>query len=112
MKKEKVLTKGIGASQGVVEGEVVVIIDISDFAKMRKGAVLVTFMTSPPWLPVMAKASAIVTDKGGMLSHAAIVCREFGVPAVVGTENSTQKLEDGMGVIVDGFKGEIYEKRK
>ena len=110
MKKGKLLVKGRGASAGVVEGEVVIIQDLSEFKKMKEGAILVTDMTSPPWLPVMSSATAVVTNKGGLLSHAAIVCREFGIPAVVGTINSTRKLEDGMQVVVDGGKGEVYER--
>lgn len=111
MKKGRLLVKGIGASPGVVEGEVVVIQNLTEVKKMRDGCVLVTFITSPPWLPVMARSCAVITDQGGLLSHPAIVCREFGIPAVVGTKNSTRKLEDGIVVIVDGYKGKIYEKK-
>lgn len=111
MKKGKLLVKGMGASPGVVVGEVVVIQDLSEFKKMKEGAILVTFMTSPTWLSVMTMACAVVTDEGGVLSHPAIVCREFGIPAVVGTKNSTIKLKKGMSVVVDGYRGKIYEKK-
>lgn len=109
--KKKLLTKGIAASPGVAEGQVVVIKNMEEFPKMEKGAVLVAPMTSPPWLLVMQKAVAVVTDKGGMLSHSAIVCREFGIPAVAGTQNATRLLKDGMYIVVDGNQGKIYEKR-
>lgn len=109
--KKKLLVKGVGASAGVVQGEVVIINGLSEFKNMKEGAILVTFMTSPPWLPVMYDAKAVVTDMGGMLSHAAIVCREFGIPAVVSTKNATKKLRNGMKVIVDGGKGEVYARK-
>lgn len=109
--KKKFLVKGIGASPGIAEGRVVVVRNIKEFSKMKNGRILVTPMTSPSWILVMQKSIAIVTDKGGMLSHPAIVCREFGIPAVVGTENATRLLKDGMQVVVDGNRGRIYEKR-
>lgn len=102
------LVRGTGASAGKASGEVVVIKNPSEFAKMTKGKVLVCQMTFPAWLPIMAKAAAIITDAGGMLSHAAIVCREFGIPAVVSTQDATEKLKDGMVVEVDAFVGEVY----
>lgn len=78
---------------------------------MKYGHILVTSMTSPSWILVMKKAIAVVTDNGGMLSHPAIICREFGIPAVVGTHNATQLLKDKMRIIVDGAQGNIYEKK-
>lgn len=107
----KKLLEGTGASPGVAEGKVVVIKTVGEFPKMKEGLVLVTPMTSPAWILVMKKAIAIVTDKGGMLSHPAIVCREFGIPAIVGTENATKLLKDGVFIVVDGNQGKIYEKK-
>ncbi|OIO50205.1 MAG: hypothetical protein COX12_02450 [Candidatus Brennerbacteria bacterium CG23_combo_of_CG06-09_8_20_14_all_44_41] len=112
MPRQKIILKGIRASYGLVEGKVVVIRTIKEFSKMKNGRILVAPITSPPWILVMRKAIAIVTDKGGMLSHPAIVCREFGIPAVVGTQNATRLLKDGMYIIVDGNQGKIYAKRQ
>lgn len=108
---KKILLKGIGASAGTAEGRIVVIKSKEEFSKMKKGWVLVAPMTTPAWLMIMQKATAIITDKGGMLSHAAIVCREFGIPAVVGTQQATKLLKNGVRVLVDGTRGKIYEKR-
>lgn len=108
-RNKKTLVSGQGGSPGIVEGKVVIIHDIEEFRKMEEGVVLVTKMTSPPWLPVISKALAVITDTGGILSHPAIVCREFGIPAVVGTGDSTRKLSDGMRVIVDGYQGVVYK---
>ena len=80
--------------------------------KIKSGDVLVSEMTSPDFVPAMKKASAIVTDKGGQTSHAAIVSRELGIPCVVGTSNATKKLKDGNVVTVDGSKGYIFAGSK
>ncbi|MCS7106739.1 MAG: pyruvate, water dikinase [Acidilobaceae archaeon] len=105
----KVLVKGVPASPGMAFGEVKVALTVEEAArKMTKGDVLVTRMTDPDWVPYMKMASAIVTDEGGMTAHAAIVSRELGIPAVVGTGNATKTLADGMKVTVDGSKGVVY----
>lgn len=109
--RKKVLVKGIGASAGIANGEVVVIKEISEFRKMKEGTILVCPITTPSWLPIMHKASAIVTDMGGMLSHPAIVCREFGIPAVVGTNTATTALKNGIVVVVDGSEGKVYGEK-
>src|SRR3990167_9318319 len=77
--------------------------------KTQKGDVLVTEMTNPDFVPGMKRAVAVITDKGGRTSHAAIVSRELGIACVVGTENATKKLHDGMVVTVDGAKGIVYK---
>lgn len=66
-------------------------------------------MTGPGWTICMRKAKAIVTNTGGILSHAAIVAREIGIPCVVGTEDAVEKLEDGSKILVDGTEGEVYQ---
>jgi pyruvate,water dikinase len=71
------------------------------------GEVIVTVTTSPPWTPLFGVASAIVTDAGGALSHAAIVAREYGIPAVVGTVNGTARIRDGQLIRVDGTSGTV-----
>jgi pyruvate,water dikinase len=111
-KKGEVLVRGIPASPGVASGRVKVALTVEEAAKkMEKGDVLVTKMTDPDWVPYMKLASAIVTDEGGMTAHAAIVARELGIPAVVGTGNATKVLRDGMEVTVDGSRGVVYYGR-
>ncbi|ACJ15796.1 phosphoenolpyruvate synthetase [Thermococcus onnurineus NA1] len=105
----KVLLKGLGASPGIGAGKVVVIFDANDIDKVKEGDVLVTTMTNPDMVPAMKRASAIVTDEGGRTCHAAIVSRELGIPAVVGTKEATKVLKDGMLVTVDGTRGVVYE---
>ena len=105
----KILVKGQGASPGMATGRVVVIRDVKDTGSVKAGDILVTKMTNPDMVPAMQKVAAIVTDEGGMTCHAAIVSRELGTPAVVGTRNATSLLKPGQLVTVDGEKGFIYE---
>lgn len=109
MSKQKIILKGIPASAGVVNGRVKIIMDPSDCSKMKEGDILVTEMTNPLFVPAIQKAKAIVTNVGGLLSHAAIVSRELGIPCVVGTKKATKILKDGQNIKVDGKKGIIYE---
>jgi len=105
----KVEGKSVGSRIG--SGKVRVIKDASGINSFKKGEVLVTEMTDPDWEPIMKIASAIVTEKGGRTSHAAIISREFGIPAVVGTNNATEKLKNGELVTVscaEGEKGFVY----
>jgi len=105
----KMLIKGLGASPGIGMGTVKIIRTPREIKNINRGDVLVTEMTTPDFVPGMKKAAAIVTDTGGMTSHAAIVSRELGVPCVVGTGNATTVLQDGMDISVDGSHGIIYE---
>ncbi|MBO8181650.1 MAG: pyruvate, water dikinase [Archaeoglobus sp.] len=104
----EILVRGLGASPGIGTGEVKVIKGEKEISKVKEGDILVTTMTTPDMVPAMRRAAAIVTDEGGMTCHAAIVSRELGVPAVVGTKKATQILKDGMTVTVDGEKGVVY----
>jgi len=106
--KATVLVKGLGASPGVGIGKVKLIKSAAEIKQMERGDILVTEMTSPDFVPAMKKAAAIVTDTGGMTSHAAIVSRELGVPCIVGSGNATTILKDGMEVSVDGTHGLVY----
>jgi pyruvate,water dikinase len=101
------LVHGLGASPGRATGAVRVIASPKDEASILPGEILVTRMTSPDWVPIMRRAAAIVTDAGGMTSHAAIVARELGLPCVVGAHNATQVLATGTVVIVDGSAGTV-----
>ncbi|MEK6891021.1 MAG: phosphoenolpyruvate synthase [Nanoarchaeota archaeon] len=106
---KEVLLSGLGASPGVASGKVRIIKDLAHLNKIQKGDILVTEMTNPDMVVTMQKSAGIITDEGGVTSHAAIVSREMGIPAVVGTGNATKILKDGQIVTVDGFKGMVYE---
>ena len=101
--------KGQGAAPGTATGKVVIIRDAKDTGAVKEGDILVTRMTNPDMVPAMRKVAAIVTDEGGMTCHAAIVSRELGTPAVVGTKTGTQQLKNGQLVTVDGEMGIVYE---
>ena len=107
--KGKSILSGLAASPGIASGKVRIIHNLEDLTKVRKGDILVTEMTNPDMVISMQKASGIITNEGGLTSHAAIVSREMGIPAVVGTDNATKTLKEGQEVTVDGFKGLIYE---
>lgn len=107
----RILLKGLGASPGVATGKVKIISSEKEISKVQEGDILVTTMTTPDMVPAMKRAAAIVTDEGGMTCHAAIVSRELGVPAIVGTKEATKVLKDDMIVTVDGEKGIVYEGR-
>jgi len=109
MPRRKVILKGIPASTGVVKGKVRIILDPSDNSKMKKGDILVTEMTNPLFVPAIQKAKAIITNIGGILSHAAIVSRELGIPCVVGTKKATKILKNNQQIKVDGEEGTIYQ---
>jgi pyruvate,water dikinase len=102
-----VLARGVGASPGRATGRVRVLSSPSDASALRKGEVLVTRSTSPDWAPLMRRAAAIITDAGGITSHAAIVSRELSIPCVVGTGDGTKVLANGTLVTVDGSAGTI-----
>ncbi|WP_333582582.1 phosphoenolpyruvate synthase [Methanoculleus bourgensis] len=104
-----VLLEGQGASPGIASGRVVIVRDVRDTSTIKDGDILVTKMTNPDMVPAMRRVKAIVTDEGGMTCHAAIVSRELGTPAVVGTKKATKILQDGQVITVDGEKGTIYE---
>ncbi len=106
------LLTGIGIGDKIAAGKVKVLKSPEESDKLEKGDVLVTEITNPDWDPVMKKAAAIITNSGGRTSHAAIVARELGAVAVVGTKNATEKLKDGQEVTVScakGNEGMIYE---
>jgi pyruvate,water dikinase len=106
---EDVLVSGLGASPGVASGAARIVEKLDQLDKVGDGDVIVTEMTTPDMVPAMKRATAIVTDEGGMTSHASIVSRELGVPAVVGTGDATRRLQDDQLVTVDGDKGSITE---
>jgi len=103
------ILNGLGASPGIGSGIVKIVQNINDLNKIQKGDILVTVMTNPDFVVAMQKASAILTDEGGITSHAAIVSREMGIPCVVGSENATKILKDNDTITVDGTNGKVYK---
>lgn len=112
MEKGERLVTGLAIGDAIVAGEVSLIKRVSDIGKFRDNTILVTEMTDPDWVPIMSRAKGIITDHGGRTSHAAIVSRELGIPAVVGTGNATQVLQDGQEITLscaEGSVGYIYD---
>ena len=108
----RILVSGRAIGSKIGSGAVRVIPDASQMSRVKQGDVLVTDMTDPNWEPVMKLAAAIVTNRGGRTCHAAIIARELGIPAVVGSGNATSRLKDGAPVTVscaDGDTGNVYE---
>ena len=108
------LVTGLSIGQSIAEGEVCLIHSADEIDQFEEGTILVTEMTDPDWGPILEKAAGIVTDHGGRTSHAAIVSRELGIPAVIGTGNATEALHDGQEVTlscVEGSDGFVYEGR-
>ncbi|AJF06684.1 phosphoenolpyruvate synthase [Geoalkalibacter subterraneus] len=110
--KGEVLLTGMAIGESVAAGKVQVIKSASEIERFEDGNILVTGMTDPDWVPIMKKAAGIITDHGGRTSHAAIVSRELGIAAVIGTEHGTGELKDGQEVTLscaEGDQGKIYE---
>jgi pyruvate,water dikinase len=99
--------RGFAASNGVVEGIARVVRSVEEMGRVRKGEILVCPVTNPTWSPIFQRIAAAVSDIGGSMSHAAIVAREFGMPAVVGTGTATQRIKDGQRIRVDGGRGVV-----
>jgi len=99
--------KGYAASPGVVEGVAKVLRSINDFGEIKEGDILVAPITHPSWSPLFSKISAAVSDIGGTMSHMAIVAREYGMPAVVGTGEATKRIQNGQRLRVDGDRGVV-----
>ncbi len=98
---------GVAASAGVVEGVARVLHDVNQIGEIREGEILVCPVTAPSWAPVFGKIKAAVSDIGGAMSHAAIVAREYGMPAVVGTGDATKRIRTGDSIRVDGDRGTV-----
>ena len=97
--------RGFAASSGVVEGPACIVKSVEEIARLRKGDILVCQVTNPTWAPIFQKIAGAVSDIGGSMSHAAIVAREFALPAVVGTGTATSRIKDGQRIRVDGGRG-------
>ena len=101
------ILRGTGASAGVVRATARVTLSPADFARLRPGDIIVCASSNPSWVPVFTTAGGLVTNTGGVLSHAAVVAREFGLPAVVGTGDATTRIQDGALVEIDGTLGTV-----
>jgi pyruvate,water dikinase len=99
--------RGFAASSGVVEGPACVVKSVDEITRVRQGDILVCQITNPTWAPIFQKIAGAVSDIGGSMSHAAIVAREFGLPAVVGTGTATSRIKDGQRIRVDGGRGVV-----
>ncbi len=106
-KNPKVIVQGVSVGKKIAQGKAKVILDVKDINQFKEGEVLITSITNPDWEPIMKKASAIVTDSGGRTAHAAIVSRELGIPAIVGTEYATKLIKTGQKITIDCSRGEI-----
>jgi pyruvate,water dikinase len=98
---------GVAASAGVMRGTARLVLTLDDIDRLAPGDVLVTYATAPPWTPLFAIAGAVVTDAGGIISHCAVVAREYGIPAVVGCRSATRRIPDGALITVDGTRGVV-----
>ena len=99
--------QGLGASKGVIEGTARVVLSAEQFSQVEQGEIIICRMTSPSWVVLFTKIGGLVTDAGGMASHPAVVSREFGIPAVVGTSDATRKIKTGDKIRVNGTTGMV-----
>ncbi|HSX11907.1 MAG TPA: phosphoenolpyruvate synthase, partial [Rhabdochlamydiaceae bacterium] len=109
--KGKVILQGLAIGEAIAAGKVQVIASTANIKQFKPGSILVTKMTSPDWVPIMKQSVGIITDLGGRTSHAAIVSRELGLPAIVGTEKGTQLLKNGQEITLscaEGDEGHVY----
>jgi pyruvate,water dikinase len=99
--------RGIAASPGTVQGIARVARTVQEAMEIEKGAILICPFTEPGWTPVLDRVAGVVTETGGLLSHAAVICREFGIPAVLGVPQATKRIPDGKTVVIDGMQGRV-----
>lgn len=106
---EEKLFKGISASVGIVKGSVKVISDEADFEKVNQGDILVVYRSSPAWAVPLMKASGMICEVGGKVSHIAIICRELGVPCITGVPGIFREFKDGDIALIDCENEEVYK---
>jgi pyruvate,water dikinase len=99
--------RGIGCSPGRVEGRARVVHSLAEMGRVEHGDILVTHFTDPGWTPLFARLGGVVTETGGVLAHAAVISREYGIPAVLAVPGATERIKDGARVAVDGTHGTI-----
>ncbi|MDD4983665.1 MAG: PEP-utilizing enzyme [Candidatus ainarchaeum sp.] len=98
---------GVAASSGIAKGIARLVLSEKDYSKVKPKDIIVCVTTTPDMVPLMKKASAIVADEGGILSHPSIISRELGIPCIVGAKEATKKIKDNTKITVNGTKGEI-----
>ncbi|EQC50741.1 PEP-utilizing enzyme [Bacteriovorax sp. DB6_IX] len=103
----KTVYRGIPCSPGLIQGRVIVAKTLEETKDLQDGDILITKFTDPGWTPILGKVSAVVTEVGGVLSHAAVISREYGIPAVLNVSKITSLLKTGMQVTIDGDAGAI-----
>jgi pyruvate,water dikinase len=101
--------KGTGASAGVARGPARVVLGPADFGRVQPGDIIVAPSSNPSWVPLFTIAAGLVTDTGGVLCHAAVVAREFALPAVVGLGDATKRIADGRLLEIDGVQGLVRQ---
>ncbi|MDR5709766.1 MAG: PEP-utilizing enzyme [Armatimonadota bacterium] len=107
LREEGTILRGIGASPGTAEGLARVVLHTEQLAEVQDGEILVCYATQPSWTPVLSRVRGTVTDAGGLMSHAAIVAREFGIPTVLGTGSATKRIRTGQRIWIDGDAGVV-----
>ncbi len=105
--EDELVITGIAGSPGVIEGTARVVKTVDEFDEVREGDILVCQMTNPAWVVLFTKIAGLVTDTGGTTSHPAVLSREFGIPAVVGTSEATRRIATGDRIRVDGTAGRV-----
>ena len=105
--KDADMLEGFPVSPGTVTATATVVLSPADFGKMQPGSILVCPTTTPAWTPLFPQATGLVTDIGGILAHGSIIAREYGIPAVMGTGNGTQRIATGQTITVDGDSGRV-----
>jgi pyruvate,water dikinase len=105
--EDEAIVRGTGASAGIVTGPARIVLGPDDFGRVQPGDIIVAPSSNPSWVPLFAIASGLVTNTGGVLSHAAVVAREFDLPAVVGTGDATTRITDGQMLELDGTTGYV-----
>jgi pyruvate,water dikinase len=103
----KLFVTGIAVSRGTARGIARIARTIEEASRIEKGAILVCPFTDPGWTPILDRVAGVVTETGGLLSHAAVICREYGIPAVLAVPEATDRIRDGQIVIVDGDRGRV-----
>ena len=110
--KESKLFHGIPASQGIITAPIRIIKDINLISTVRAGDILVVARTDPGWTPIFSKIGGLITETGGVLSHGAVVSREYGIPAVTNITNACEIFKTGQIVKIDGYSGNVIPQKK
>ena len=105
--RSETILHGLSASPGTVQGTARIVCTAKEAFQLPPGSILVCPHTDPGWTPALSRAAGVITEAGGMLSHAAVICREFALPAVLSVPNACSRIPDGSAVLIDGNRGII-----